>query len=244
MTSTGQVYGEKWLKPDDAWKIHRNPEAPKPSKSELFLNSNFGKAIKGLKLEKEAEEVYARFGDKSNKNVEDTVAVILHTRNKTVGEKVITDTHPFYMIGDDKIENTALIHNGTIRNHHKLKKITSNCDSEAILHEWIKNTMNYCPENITSIAKTLKGSYTVALLSSFWDEETLIPILDLFKSSKELVCGYVEELETPVFATTKNILEKACKEAKLTLTGTYEVEDGNYIRINAVTGETIGAIGS
>ena len=241
ITKKGDIYGEKWVKPEDAWKVYKNPKPEKPSYPELFLDENFGQAIEGIELNKKQEIIYNIFGKKTPKNIEDTVAIILHARKKTDGDVNIVNTHPFFEVNDKEWEDTAMIHNGQITNHFKLTKKHSTCDSETILHEYKKYAVNYSPENITTVAGNLRGLYTVAFLTSFYDEDIKQnqPILDIFKSNKPLVCGYVEELETTVFATTAEILEKSCEAAKMTLVGTFPVKDGYLIRIDAITGERL-----
>ena len=99
-------------------------------------------------------------------SINDTVAVILHARKATVGDKNICNVHPFFEINNKDSEDTALIHNGSINNHFQLTKKYSTCDSEVILHEYLKNMMNYNPWGIEELSKTIKGEYTVGVLSS------------------------------------------------------------------------------
>ena len=242
ITKDGHVYGEKWLKPVDAWSVYKNPEPPKPSNAELFLERNFKDYLKDFSVNRAVEDVYDKFGNKTIKNLEDTVAILLHTRNKTEGNINLENTHPFYYPGDGATENTALIHNGTIKNYIEISKEykTGMCDSKVILEQYLDLGINYYSENIKDLADILVGWYTVGVLTSLYDENgEAEPVLDIFKSNKELVCGYVEELECPVFATTKHILEKACENAKLTLVGTYDLKDGVFLRLDAITGEVI-----
>lgn len=242
ITKDGQIFGEKWLNPADAFRIHQNPEPPEPSLADVFLDNNFGGAIKDIKVQQPAEDVYDRFGAEiTSKNREETVAIILHTRNKTSGEKVLEDTHPFCLLNDEHTADHALIHNGTIKNHEEFKKLVSNCDSEVILRQYLDLNMAYEPENMTKLAKSLAGEYAVALLTSIYDEKSQgpVPILDIFKSNKELVCGYIYELDSPVFATTKYVLTEACRKAELTLSDVYDLKDGKFIRMYADTGEAM-----
>jgi len=248
ITNNGDIYGEKWLNPEDAWAIKANPEPDLPSYEELFLAQNFGDALTGLELEKEVKEVYSSYGTIDADSLRDTVAIMLHARKKTEGEICLKNTHPFYEVNDKDWPDTAIIHNGTIRNHEKLaKKLYSTCDSEVILHEYKQVAITYNPDGIDSLAKTLKGLYAVGALSSIQEKDNSgklynVPILDIFKSNKNLYCGYIKEIEAPVFSTDKMTLEKASKEAGLTLVGGYEVDDGKLIRIDATTGKRLGEI--
>lgn len=54
-------------------------------------------------------------------------AVIGHNRAKTIGQNVAENAHPFVV--DDSF---AMVHNGTLRNHHLIKATT--VDSEALAH--------------------------------------------------------------------------------------------------------------
>jgi hypothetical protein len=63
-----------------------------------------------------------------------------------------------------------------------------------------------------------------------------VPVLDIFKSGKELVVGWVPELETFVFCTSEYTLENACKESELTLKNVIKLKEGYLMRVNAITG--------
>lgn len=239
ITKDCKVYGERWVKNDDAFDVRENP---KPTKAKEFLHENFGEALTDFSLVD--EPVYEQFGDMSQENITNTTAVILHARKKTEGKICVKNTHPFYVVGDKHEPDTALIHNGGIVNHLDFKKHTSTCDSEVILNNWMDLNMSFNPDNIETLSKDLRGIYTVAVLSSTWDAEegAMYPVLDLFKSNKPLVCGYIAELETPVFATSDFILKEACKIVGLTPTSIFDVKDGHYIRIDAETGSRVGDI--
>jgi hypothetical protein len=183
---------------------------------------------------------YNSFGTRNKENLENTVAMILHARRKTNGDVTIVNTHPFVELGNDTHPNVALIHNGTIVNHYQLTKKYSTCDSEVILHEYLKKDMHYNPKNIKEVADTLVGQYTVGVLSSlFYEGQKAQPILDIFKSNKGLFAGFVKELDTIVFSTSKYTLEEAIDETGMTLVGCVEIKDGYFMRLNAITGEAM-----
>lgn len=236
ITTKGKIYGEKWLNKDDAFKIHAQP---KIKFSQLFMDELLGDAAKWKANSKVTEDiVYGRFGSLTQEAMDDTVAVILHARKKTEGDKSIVNTHPFYIIDDKKQEDVALIHNGSISNHAALTKKFSNCDSEVILHEYVKNFMNYNPWGIEEVARTLKGQYTVGVLSSQQLETgEITPHLDIFKYKKDLHAAYFPELEAVVFSTWSSTLEEIGRKTGLALENIIEVKDEFLIRINAITGE-------
>lgn len=232
ITKDGQIYGEKWLNNDDAFKVTENPEIdPLIEKMEEV----FGAGAK-FKTEPIKEDIYTAFGDHGLKN--HTVAVILHSRKATQGEKSLDNVHPFVIQNDASEPETALIHNGTINNHEQLTKTMSTCDSETILHEYMKESLYYNPWGIETVAKRLRGEYAVAVLSSIDVSKTETkPILDIFKSNKDLYVGYVPEIETLVFCTSEWTLERAVKEAEMTVKYIMKLEDGFYWRFDATTGE-------
>ena len=240
ITKEGKIYGEKWLNPSDAWNVHSNPKQKNNNeKGDSFLKDHYNDFLWIINNQTtKKDKLYAHFGQKKAKNIEDTVGVVLHTRNKTRGEKNITDTHPFYTINDEHYNDVALIHNGTIENHHKLEKISSTCDSETILREWQRLNMGYEPENIEELSETLVGTYAVALLSSLYyeDQQEPVPFLDIFRSNKPLVCAFISELDTIVFSTTEDVIKNTCVALKYNEPNIHTVREGYLGRINAITG--------
>lgn len=236
ITRSGGIYGEKWLRKEDVFQLHAQPKPPMGNELVKDLLGDAGKPL----VEAPTEIVYDSFGVTRTKEVlNETVAILVHARKKTNGAKSIENCHPFYAAEEDPNPATALIHNGTIMNHLSLTKKTSTCDSEVILHEYLKEAMSYNPWAMPSLAKTLVGQYTVGVLTSAQTEAGTQPVLDIFKSARELHCAYVKELETYVFCTLPNLLVKACKEAGLTAVGLSEVRDGYLIRLDAITGKRL-----
>lgn len=231
ITKTGEIYGEKWLNKEDAFKIHSQPKI-NPAIS--IIENLFDGSATWVKAPV-TEKVYESYGKKA---VDDTVAIILHARKKTTGEKTIENTHPFFDIEDKDSPATALIHNGSIVNHASLTKKTSTCDSEVILHEYLSNQAYYNPHSIHTIAKTLVGEYAVGVLSSvLYEDGKKQPILDVFKSHKNLYAGYVKEIECTVFCTSDMTLNNAVKTAQMNISNMVEFNDGHFLRIDATSGE-------
>lgn len=237
ITSKGKIYGEKWRSKEFAFKLHAQP---KPDYSELFLEDMLGEAGK-WKNKIGSELVYGRFGNMTKEAMNDTVAVLLHSRKATVGDKSIANTHPFYEVDSEINEDTAIIHNGSISNHFALTKKHSTCDSEVILHEYLKYSMNFNPGGVEDVTKALKGEYTVGVLSSMLadDDKTPLPILDIFKHGKDLHVGYCPEIETAIFSTWDMHLEEIAKETGFEIKNIGEVRDGYLLRLNAITGYRI-----
>lgn len=235
ITRGGEIYGEKWLNKDDAFNVH---ESAPPDPILEQITGMFGDAVE-LDKKQSTGTSYDSFGERTPLAIKNTVAMILHARKSTVGSKSIINVHPFVKFGADVGEPlaTALIHNGSILNHDKLTKEMSDCDSEVILHEYLANQMYHNPWGIEQLAKTLVGQYTVGVLGSQLVDDAWVPYLDIFKSNKDLIGGYVPQLETFVFATTKYTLEEALKAADMTLINDFKFKDGYLHRIDAITGK-------
>jgi hypothetical protein len=236
INSKGEIYGRKWLNNDSAFVVSE----PEPSKNPIVQRMK--ELFEGAgKFKEEIPEsiVFEKFGP--DVPFEDTVAVIMHTRKSTVGEKAIKNVHPFISEATESGDPcTALIHNGGITNHASLTKKTSTCDSEVILHEYLKDQVWYNPYKIKSLTNTLVGEYAVGVLSSYtYEDETVEPILDVFKSNKDLYVGYINELGTSVFATSDYNLNEACKDLGWTLHNLMEIKDGFFMRFSAITGDRI-----
>jgi hypothetical protein len=233
ITANGEICGEKWVNRDDAFKIHENPPEDELVKK---MQADLGTAAKFKVEPRSNENVYGRYGRLAN--TKNAVACILHARKMTIGVKSIENTHPFFNFSEDG--DTALIHNGSIANHHELTKVTSTCDSEVILHEYINRSMNFNPWVIHELAKTLIGEYAVGVLSSMkYTDGSIQPILDVFKSNKDLYVAWIEDLGTYAFCTSEYNLEAGCRNAGLTHKHMMEVQHGKYLRFDAITGERI-----
>lgn len=238
ITNDCQVYGEKWLNKDDAFNVH---SAPPPNAIVMKIAETFGDHTIEWDKKPVIGNAYSAFGQRTTATIQNTVAMILHARKATQGSKTIENVHPFVetKTQDGEPAATALIHNGSIFNHDKLTKKRSECDSEVILHEYLGNMMYHNPWGVEQLAKTLVGTYTVGVLSSMLVDDKWTPYLDILKSNKELMGGYVPELETMVFSTNKYTLEEALKASEMTLENDFKFKDGYLHRLNAVTGEML-----
>ena len=176
------------------------------------------------------EKVYSNFGV-YNENIK---SITLHTRSAT-SAKGLKNTHPF-------VEgSTSLIHNGVIYNDDKLTKKTSTCDSEVILHEYIKLNVTNKIFKVKKLVNRLEGYYAMGIFSKM-DNGTII--LDILKDNHaKLDAFFIKELDTIVFATPRfngSAVEDACKTLGFEIMAKMEVKSNKLQRLNAMTGETIG----
>lgn len=217
ITRSGDVFAERWLNPKDAFKTR---QALTPT--DKRLKSLLGDAV-------ELSESYSVDGTLQPSKA---VSIMLHTRMATC-TKGIENTHPFVS------GNTALIHNGVINNAYSLTNITSTCDSEVILNEYVKHDVSGIPDAIERVAMALQGYYACGVLGNAESG----PYLDVFKDERaKLVAGYVKELDCVVFCTNAEILSTACKKAKMTLQAVHVIKAGYLIRLDAVTGRRLDVV--
>jgi len=215
--ANGNLFGERWVDNKDAFK-HKNVYGSE-------IDTNILKRYKILNREK----VYGNFGV-FNENIR---SITLHSRSatNTVSYK---NTHPF-------VENhTSVIHNGVIYNDDQLTKKTSTCDSEVILHQYIKHNVANKPGKIRKMVNKLEGYYALGIFSRTSEGRV---ILDVIKdNSARLDAFFIKELNTVVFATPRyqaSPVEDACKTLGFTIVSKYEVKANRLQRMDALTGETI-----
>lgn len=208
------LWGERWLDPDDAWL--KESRKPFTKVDKITMDAFKG----GL----EANIKYNSFGKVDAD--QHTPAIIYHSRAATC-EKNMANTHPFVR------ENTALIHNGVIRNTETLKMISSTCDSETILNEYVDENVADDADNITNIGKALFGYYGCAVLTTDSKGKRW---LDIFKHDAPIHVAFINELKAMVFCTSDDIIRFTCKDLKLTYGHMFTVKNNSLIRIDAETG--------
>ena len=216
------MWGERWLTNKNAFKtkaIH--------SDVSLRIKDWLGEAAENN------EKEYNSFGSESM--LKDATSILLHTRKATCA-KNITNTHPF-VIGD-----TALIHNGIIKNDEKIlanfkSKRISTCDSESILQEYLYSGVNLDIAQIKNVGDMLDGWYVAGVVSK---DKNGRQIVDVFKCDhSNLHLAFIKELDSAVLCTTMDIIEKTCKDAKMTILGHTSVKGGFITRYDAKTGEKL-----
>jgi len=217
VNSKGELQGERWLR---NWAAFRDRE-----EYGAEVNNKWLKEIKNITKEK----VYSKFGRPSR----DISAITMHSRTST-NTVHIKNTHPF-------VEGfTSIIHNGVITNDDKLTKKTSTCDSEVVLHEYIKYNIMNKPTKFQKVANKLEGSYALGILSK---TSNGVIVMDVVKdASANLEWFIIKELGTIVYATPKfntSPAEEACKKLGFTILKHGKVKDSTLQRYNAITGDPI-----
>jgi hypothetical protein len=92
ITNSGAIYGEKWLKKDDAFVIHSQPKVDPI----IDMMQNMFGGMADWVTKPTDEKVYASFGVRNQAAVDNTVALILHARKASTGsDKTIDNVHPF-----------------------------------------------------------------------------------------------------------------------------------------------------
>lgn len=213
----GKLFGERWLNNKEAFQ-HKFPYGSEPDTDILkrfrILNRN---------------KVYNSFGTLNN-NIR---SITLHSRAST-NTSELKNNHPF-------VENfTSVIHNGMIYNEDDFHKKTSTCDSEVILHQYIKHNVMNKPGKFKKLASKFEGYYAMGIFSKT-NQGTII--LDIIKDNKaRLEAFFIKELNTVVFATprfqTSPVID-ACKTLGFTIVSKYEVKDNKLQRLNAMTGDVL-----
>lgn len=215
VTADGELFGERWLSNKDAFEKRESMTAEQRELLEQF----------GEVLSFDEVSDYNKFGSLRD----DPVAIILHTRMATT-PKGMMNTHPFV------VDNTALIHNGVIRNAEEIGLKQSTCDSEAILNLYMKHRVCENPKNIQAVAKKLAGHYACGVITKtpvgHW-------VVDVFKdTSARLSAVMIKELGM-VFTTDPLDATGVARELGLTVDKIMSFNAGHIVRIDAITGKPI-----
>lgn len=209
ITAEGDIFGERWLNNDHAF-------------GKVDLNNKVVDVFKDAVNGKKEEIEYNSFG---KIQMSKAVAITLHTRYAT-SPKGMKNTHPFV---DDGI---SLIHNGVISNDSDFK-LESTCDSEAILRAYQIEKVAEDAKAVQAMADSLKGYYACGVLT----KTAIGPTLDIFKSNASLHVAYVKELETFVVSTSDSDIKDTCRLFGYTMGSVFNIFDGKFIRVNAITGK-------
>lgn len=213
----GKLFGERWVNNREAFQ-HRYSYG-------FEVDSNILKRFKILNKEK----VYGNFGTFSDK----IRSITLHSRSAT-GTVSYKNTHPF-------VEGTtSVIHNGVIYNDDELTKKYSSCDSEVILHEYIKYNVANKSGKFKKLVNKLEGYFALGIFAKTNEGRV---ILDVIKdNTTKLDAFLIKELDTIVFATpkyTSSPVEEVCKTLGFTIVSKYEVKGNRLQRFDAITGEAL-----
>lgn len=237
ITKKGDIIGEKWLHPEHAWvRPPKNAVAASTlsgvGKGEELLRS-YTQFVSHTKADLRRPNIYTSYGDVHGKS-DEVCGLIIHARHATSGGSALENTHPFFELEPGEgVPATAIIHNGTIKNDEKFAaKRYSSCDSEIFLHEYLKRKFYEDNKKFPEFAKELIGEYATAILTMVNGK----PVVDVFKAHKQLYIFFIDELDTFVMSTTEFITENICKKLGYTIGARAELDDGKYIRFDALTG--------
>lgn len=218
--SQGKLFAERWLDPDVAF-LNTNP-------SNLAILDELKDGITVNSTD------YSKHGEL---NIPEMKSIIYHTRFATCA-KTFTNVHPFIS------GNTALIHNGVIRNEFQvpLRKEISTCDSEVILNSYLDNSVNTNPHDIQLTVDDLSGYWACGVLS---EDEHGTPILDVFRNDAgaKLYVAYVKEIGGKVWCTESDIIFKTLAALDWdTSMHSFLTKPNTLQRFDAITGDLLSTV--
>ena len=161
----------------------------------------------------------------------DTVAVIGHNRLTTQGsEKKNYNNHPFE--GKTSQHSFALAHNGVlyndkeVRREKKLSKTQIETDSY-VAAQLVEHAENVDMDAVKNMAEIVDGSFVFTILR---DDNTLF----LVKGSNPITLYHFPESKLYIYASTKDILKTALKNAGFKESyDEIKVNTGDIIQINS-----------
>lgn len=161
----------------------------------------------------------------------DTVAVIGHNRLTTQGsEKKNCNNHPFE--GKTPQHGFALAHNGVLYNDKEVRRekklLQTQIETDSyVAAQLIEQTENVDMDAVKDMAEIVDGSFVFTILR---DDNTLF----LVKGSNPITLYHFPEQELYIYASTKEILKTALKNARFT--EEYEeikIDTGDILQINS-----------
>lgn len=217
--------------------------------TERWLNNNMG--FKGDPTETEDGKVHQAFGDmvdvkppspdeytlQGDINWSDVTTVMMHTRFATC-DKGMANVHPFV----DNVNETAIVHNGVIRNHKEFDKLNSTCDSETLLTQYMKLGIGKDPTKIIDLVNNLEGYWAVGATSL---DSKGKRVIDIFTSNSQptsgsLTVAYIKELEGYVLCSSSYTINEAISTLRWSKDYTcYDIVPHIFTRFDASTGEKI-----
>ena len=223
VTSDNKMFMQKW---------HNND---KFLDTETVLTNEDVKSLEPFK--KKLSNLSANHETIGNVDLDNVTSFTMHTRYATCG-KEFQNTHPF-VVGD-----YSLIHNGIIRNAHKidLNKI-STCDSENALQLFIQDKLNeeISASKIQPFLDAMEGYWAFGIFSKDLLGQYQ---LDVVKDGANLSFAYIPELgeNCVVFATDRQVIIDVCSTLGFNQPLISYVMDHVFNRFNALTGEIIEQI--
>lgn len=221
ISKSGNIFGERWLDPKQAFTGNPITESDKLIVKQLAPAMDEVPNI----------ECYNNFGQQ---RWGDVTAAIYHARFATC-EKSMDNVHPFNR------GLTSLIHNGVIRNADELENITSTCDSEGILNQYLRREVNINSQNIQKLFQDLEGAFTVMATTTDAEGNRVI---DIFKDNgRMLYVTMIDQLGGIVFTSNKDVVIDTCKKLNWTHKNMLtKVKDHVFMRFNPITGLLVGDV--
>jgi predicted glutamine amidotransferase len=234
MDKQGNIFGERWLDVKKAFK-RRPKKAEYDEKLNKPILDQFHDVVDYAESTSysESENSYNSFG---NVDMKKGVSFILHSRFSTGGNGSvnITNTHPFVKNG------TAMIHNGIVYNEDEFKKEISTCDSEIILNQYEKHSVNMDSRNLGDALKNVDAYFACLLLTNTLVENgEMVPILDVFQNGASLKVIHVHPLNATFFVTNGPDLISLCKKRNWATSQSHSISENVLIRINAISGQVM-----
>lgn len=166
------------------------------------------------------EKTYNSFGQPGKP----TGSLILHGRTST-NKKTLNNTHPI------NLRDWSLVHNGVVTNRGPDYTMTTDNDTEHLVH-YMSSELG-----ITGIEQNLTGYYAFAALAP---DGKLHVCRD---NRATLHMAWVRSIEAYMIATTRDLIESACKKLKwkhgpieALLDNTYCIFDGNDpVEVRSIT---------
>lgn len=160
--------------------------------------------------------VLERNENQEGRRSHDLYALAIHSRLATCGVN-IENTHPFYR------NNTALMHNGVIRNHQEFPKYLSSCDSEALLTQYIDGNVRRHPKLLTDALRDIQGYFACIVFNDNG-------VIDIWRDdSATLYMAHVRGVGV-VVCTTQEIIMQTARIAKVKVTAINRIKPYSIIR--------------
>lgn len=230
-----QVFTEKWLKNDDAFKGNPLTDADRET-------------ISGMKDFIDAPDLN-NYHTTGLKNWSQARSILMHARWKTNGGIEIDNTHPFMQ------DDTFLVHNGMIRNYADFGIKATECDSISLLRQYLANDVANNASNIRDALEPMQGYWAVGVTAMSGDKR----VVDIFTSktatdsrtntnygkqniggSGTLAMTYVNQLQGYVLATKQDDIEDVLKKLEWKHENKFfGVQEKRMMRFDAVTGEAL-----
>lgn len=213
---SGELRGEKWLDPKDAFKRRRSERAPEGLRDVLT-----GRLVEHTTIGKGARRARTPIS-----------TVIAHARMATCGVS-LANVHPFVRTVEEGRE-LALIHNGVVGSVGMDLSGSDKCDSAGILNAYAAAEAHLDPGMWQVAADDVLGSYACAVLMSGPGGH-----VDLFRNDGSYLT--VTEIEGIglVWCTTREIVVGAARDLGLRIRGSWSVDPGVLIRLNPEDGQVI-----